>query len=163
MRPRRQPGAKNVDDASLILTCSKCLTKNRIPSERAGDDPTCGTCGTALLDGGIVHLTDANFKQVTEMSDIPVLVDFWAPWCGPCRSMEPQFEQAARELKGKALLVKIDIDQNARSSLRYRVRSIPTVIKLDKGVEVGRTTGAVSSAEIVVLANKASAAKPAAA
>ncbi len=152
-----------MDDASLILTCPKCLTKNRIPPERAGDDPTCGNCGNALLDGAVVHLTDANFKQVTEMSDIPVLVDFWAPWCGPCKMMEPQFEKAARELKGKALLVKVDIDENARSSVRYRIKSIPTVVKLDKGVEVGRTRGAVSAAEIVALAKEASAPKPAAA
>jgi thioredoxin 2 len=148
-----------MDDASLILTCPTCLTKNRIPAERAGDEPTCGKCGKALLDGGVIHLTDANFKQVTEMSDIPVLVDFWAPWCGPCKAMAPQFEKAARELKGRALLVKVDIDQNARSSVRYRIKSIPTVVKLDKGVEVGRTHGAVSAAEIIALAERSAASR----
>ena len=105
-----------------------------------------------LLDGHPVELTDANFDQVVAASELPVVVDFWAPWCGPCRQMAPQFEQAAGSLKGKALLVKVNSDDNPRTAGRFGIRSIPTLLKLRGGAEVARVAGARPAAQIVQFA-----------
>jgi thioredoxin 2 len=139
--------------ASLFITCPHCLAKNRVPRARLAEDPVCGRCQQALLTGEPVALSDANFEQVTRGTELPVLVDFWAPWCGPCRMMGPQFDQAARELKGRALLVKVNSDENPRTSQRFQIRSIPTLVKLKDGVETGRQAGALPTAQIVRLAS----------
>ena len=118
-------------------------------------DPVCGRCGAALLDGRPVELGDAQFDAVTGKTDLPVLVDFWAPWCGPCRTMAPQFEQAAGALKGKALLVKVNSDEAPRLAARYAIRSIPTLVKLHRGREVARRSGALPAAEITRWASTA--------
>ena len=138
--------------SSTHVSCPHCAATNRIPTERLGDDPVCGRCGEALLDGQPVELSDANFDKVVAASDLPVVVDFWAPWCGPCRQMAPQFEQAARTLKGKALFVKLNSDDNPRTSERFSVRSIPTLIKLQRGNEVARVAGARPAGQIVQFA-----------
>ena len=138
--------------SSTHVSCPHCAATNRIPTERLGDDPVCGRCGKALLDGQPVELSDANFDKVVAASDLPVVVDFWAPWCGPCRQMAPQFEQAARTLKGKALFVKLNSDDNPRTSERFSVRSIPTLIKLQRGNEVARVAGARPAGQIVQFA-----------
>jgi thioredoxin len=109
----------------------------------------CGRCGQPLLDGRPLALTDADFERVTARTELPVIVDLWAPWCGPCRSMAPAFEQAARELKGRALLVKVDTDANPHTAARFQVRSIPTLLKLQQGREVARISGAMPAAQIV--------------
>jgi thioredoxin 2 len=132
--------------------CPHCAATNRIPTERLVDDPVCGRCGQALLSGQPVELNDANFDKVVAASDLPVVVDFWAPWCGPCRQMAPQFEQAARTLKGKALFVKLNSDDNPRTSSRFGVRSIPTLVKLRRGDEVARVAGARPAGQIVQFA-----------
>ncbi len=138
--------------SSTHVACPHCAATNRIPSERLGDDPVCGRCGQALLSGQPVELNDANFDKVVAASDLPVVVDFWAPWCGPCRQMAPQFEQAARTLKGKAVFVKLNSDDNPRISARFGVRSIPTLVKLQKGNEVARVAGARPAGQIVQFA-----------
>jgi thioredoxin 2 len=112
----------------------------------------CGRCGQPLLDGRPVELSDAHFDRVVERSDLPVVVDFWAPWCGPCRQMAPQFEQAANTLKGRALLVKVNSDDNPRTASRFGIRSIPTLVRLDRGREVGRVAGARPAGQIVQFA-----------
>jgi len=134
------------------VVCAHCGTTNRIPGARLGDDPVCGRCGQALLDGTPVELSDANFDQVVSRSDLPVVVDFWAPWCGPCRQMAPQFAQAAGSLKGRALLVKVNSDDNPRTASRFGVRSIPTLVRLDHGREVSRVAGARPAGQIVQFA-----------
>ena len=134
------------------VACRHCGAVNRIPAARLVDDPVCGRCGRALLDGQPVELSDANFDQVVERSDLPVVVDFWAPWCGPCRQMAPQFEQAAGTLKGRALLVKVNSDDNPRTASRFGVRSIPTLVKLQHGREVARVAGARPAGQIVQFA-----------
>jgi thioredoxin 2 len=134
------------------IACAHCAATNRIPTERLGDDPVCGRCGKALLDGQPVELGDADFDKIVAASDLPVVVDFWAPWCGPCRQMAPQFEQAARTLKGKALFVKLNSDDNPRISARFGVRSIPTLVKLQRGNEVARVAGARPAGQIVQFA-----------
>ena len=138
--------------SSTHVACPHCAATNRIPSERLGDDPVCGRCGQALLSGQPVELNDANFDKVVAASDLPVVVDFWAPWCGPCRQMAPQFEQAARTLKGKAVFVKLNSDDNPRTAARFGVRSIPTLVKLQRGDEVARVAGARPAGQIVQFA-----------
>ena len=134
------------------VVCPHCAATNRVPEERLGDDPVCGRCGKPLLDGHPVELSDANFDQVVAASELPVVVDFWAPWCGPCRQMAPQFEQAAGSLKGKALLVKVNSDDNPRTASRFGIRSIPTLLKLQRGQEVARVAGARPAGQIVQFA-----------
>jgi thioredoxin 2 len=140
------------DTRTTHVACPHCGATNRVPAARLGDDPVCGRCSKPLLDGQPVELSDANFDQVVERSDLPVVVDFWAPWCGPCRQMAPQFEQAARTLKGKALLVKVNSDDNPRTSARFGIRSIPTLVKLSHGTEVSRVAGARPAGQIVQFA-----------
>ncbi|WP_028996933.1 thioredoxin TrxC [Azohydromonas australica] len=134
---------------STHVACPHCAALNRIPSARLAEDPVCGRCGQALLDGRPLALTDADFERVVARTELPVIVDLWAPWCGPCRSMAPAFEQAARELKGRALLVKVDTDANPHTAARFQVRSIPTLLKLQQGREVARLSGAMPAAQIV--------------
>lgn len=133
----------------MLITCIHCQTKNRVPEERATEDPVCGRCGKALLSGEVVALNEASFDAVVEGSDLPVLVDFWAPWCGPCRMMAPQFEDAARRLKGRALLVKVNSDEAPRLSQRFAIRSIPTLIQFRRGQELQRLSGALQSSQII--------------
>ncbi len=99
-----------------------------------------------------MELTDGNFEQVVAGSELPVVVDFWAPWCGPCRQMAPQFAQAAGALKGRALLVKVNSDDNPQTASRFGIRSIPTLVRLDRGREVARIAGARPAGQIVQFA-----------
>jgi thioredoxin 2 len=134
------------------VPCPACGATNRVPSARLGDDPVCGRCGAALLSGEPVELTDANFERVAAASGLPVVVDFWAPWCGPCRTMAPQFAQAAAQLKGRALFVKVNSDDNPNTASRYGIRSIPTLVKLRAGREVERLSGAMPAAQVAAWA-----------
>jgi thioredoxin 2 len=136
----------------LHLPCAHCGATNRVPAERLADDPVCGRCGQALASGEPVALTDANFDAYVAAAGLPVLVDFWAPWCGPCRAMAPAFAQAAKTLQGRALLVKVDSDQSPKTAARFAIRSIPTLVRLDHGKEVARQSGAVPAGVIVGMA-----------
>jgi len=139
-----------MDKPSRIhVVCAHCGAKNRVPAERLADRPDCGRCGLPLLAGEPVELTDDNFEAVTSGTELPVVVDFWAPWCGPCRAMAPQFAQAASSLRGRALLAKVNSDDNPRAAARFGIRSIPTLVRLEAGREVARQSGAVPAAQIV--------------
>lgn len=133
----------------MLVVCVPCGATNRVPADRARDNPVCGRCGKALLDGRPVELGDADFDAVVSRTEIPLVVDFWAPWCGPCRQMAPQFEAAARQLQGRALFAKVNSDANPRLSSRFAIRSIPTLLLLRGGAEVRRQPGAVTAPQIV--------------
>src|SRR3954447_24895009 len=107
----------------MLIVCTRCHATNRVPEGRTAEDPVCGKCGAELLPAAPVELDDASFEAVVCRTEIPVVVDFWAGWCGPCRMMEPHFKQAASRLKGRALLAKVNSDDNPKTSTRFGIRS----------------------------------------
>jgi thioredoxin 2 len=129
----------------LLLACPRCLTANRVPVRRLDDDPKCGKCGARLLDSKPVALTDATFEPFVERSDLPVVVDFWAAWCAPCRAMAPAFEQLAGEMKTQVRFAKLDTEQAQGVAARFGIRSIPTMILFRGGRELVRTAGAMDA------------------
>ena len=132
-------------DAQHHIACPHCDAVNRIPAQRLGDGPKCGKCGKPLFEGMPAALTDANFATHVERSSLPVVVDFWAPWCGPCRMMAPHFEQAARQLEPNVRFAKLNTDDNPQTAGRFGIRSIPTLILFRDGAEVARQAGALDS------------------
>ena len=141
-----------MNDTRLLLPCPHCQAKNRLPAARIDEAPNCGKCGQPLLQGQPLDLDDGNFDAVVGSTRLPVLVDFWAAWCGPCQMMAPAFKQAAAQVQGRALLVKVNSDDSPGLSQRYGIRSIPTLLRLQGGREVARQSGAVPASAIVALA-----------
>ena len=133
------------------LACLSCGQANRVAATRLTSAPKCGTCGAALADGRVAELDPATLARAIG-DDLPLLVDFWAPWCGPCRMMAPQFAQAARELAPKVRLAKIDTQQYPQESARRGIRGIPLLILFHRGREIGRLSGARPAAEIAAFA-----------
>jgi len=125
------------------VACPQCFSENRIPTERIDQHPKCGRCGTELLAGKPVALNDGNFDAFTKPEGLPVVVDFWAAWCGPCRQMAPAFEQAAAQLATRVRFAKVDTDAAQQVAARFGIRSIPTLILFQGGREVRRVSGAM--------------------
>jgi thioredoxin 2 len=134
---------------ALHLVCPHCSTVNRLPAERLDQSPQCGQCHRPLFDGHPAELTAASFDKHIQRNDIPVLVDFWAPWCGPCRMMAPQFVQAASLLEPRIRLVKLNTEAEQMLGARYGIRSIPTLALFHGGREIARQAGAMGSQDIV--------------
>ena len=141
-----------MESDSLHVACAHCAATNRVPVARLAEDPVCGRCGKPLLDGRPIELTDANFDAVTHRTELPMLVDFWAPWCGPCRAMAPQFERASQQLKGRVVFAKVNSDENPATARRFGIRGIPTLVRLEAGRELARQAGALQAAQIVSFA-----------
>jgi thioredoxin 2 len=133
---------------TLNAVCPHCRAVNRIPSGRRDEGPNCGRCGESLFPGKPLTLGAGDWDRYTTRNDLPVLVDFWAPWCGPCRTMAPQFEQAARQLAGRVQFAKVDTDAEPELAGRFAIRSIPTLVLLQGGREVRRTSGALSASQL---------------
>ncbi len=131
------------------ITCLDCGQVNRVPAARLTDAPKCGTCGAALMPAKAVEIDLATLQKAARNDDLPLVVDFWAPWCGPCRMMAPEFSKAASMLAGQARLVKVNTEADPQAGAAYAIRGIPTMVAFKGGRERTRQSGAMQAPAIV--------------
>ncbi len=140
---------------ALVISCAACGELNRVPIARIGDVPVCASCRERLLDRDPTDVEARVLERAIARSDLPVVIDFWAPWCGPCRTMAPQYAEAARRLKGRALTLKLDTEQHPDIGARFGIRSIPTLAVFHRGQELARQSGALPADRIVAFVQSA--------
>lgn len=134
------------------VSCTACAAVNRVPSSRLADAPICGRCKAALFTAAPIELDQAAFGRFLADNDLPILVDFWAPWCGPCVQMAPTFHAAAAKLEPRMRLVKLDTEQSPQLSAQLNIRSIPTLAVFVKGREISRQSGALPGPQLMQFA-----------
>ena len=134
---------------TLVIACPVDGALNRVPRARLDDKPKCGTCHSPLFQGKAINLTDASFDAYALKSDLPLVIDFWASWCQPCRVMSPNFEAAATRLEPRVRMAKLDVDAANATAERYRISGIPSLVMIHKGREIERTSGAMPTEAIV--------------
>ncbi|MEZ5534748.1 MAG: thioredoxin TrxC [Thiolinea sp.] len=132
----------------MHIVCPHCHKTNRVPEEKTSGNPHCGACNQPLFTGQPVEFNLAQLQRHVQKSEVPLLVDFWAPWCGPCRQMAPAFAQAASELEPAVRLAKVNTEADQQAGMVYGIRSIPTMILFKGGQEAGRISGAMGAQQI---------------
>jgi thioredoxin 2 len=139
---------------TVFIACPHCNTTNRVVEARLADGATCGSCGKALFPEKPIELTGANFDRQVSKTALPLVVDFWAPWCGPCRMMAPAFEQAAAQLGPRVRLAKLNTEEAPEIAARFGIRSIPTLVAFREGREVARQSGALALPQLMQWVNR---------
>ena len=135
------------------IVCPHCNGTNRIPTGKIPEEAKCGRCKQSILDTKPIELNTDNLEQHLQKNDIPVLIDFWAPWCGPCKIMGPNFEQASRSFKGRVRFAKINTEDQQSLGGHYNIRSIPTLVLFKGGKEVDRVSGALDANQLIAWIN----------
>lgn len=131
----------------MLIRCPHCNQTNRVPEDRLHEQPSCGACGK-ILTNGVHALDEAGLSALIQSSSLPVIVDFWAPWCGPCKMFAPTFAAAANKHGGKLMFAKVDTEEHQALGARFNIRSIPTLAVFHQGKELGRVSGALPPAQL---------------
>ena len=138
----------------MRVICPHCLKVNNIPKKDQYKKANCGGCKSSLLDLNLIDATNQNFDEIVVNSDLPVIIDFWAPWCGPCKMMGPVFKEVSNEYALKALFVKVNTEVEQNLGAKYAIRSIPTLLVMKNGMEIDRVSGAMDKANLKRLVDR---------
>ena len=139
---------------AIELTCPSCGAINRVPDDRLQSRPVCGKCKRVLLDGQLLAASDSSFQRLAERNGLPLVLDFWASWCGPCQQFAPTFQATAKEFATRARFVKVDTERCPQTAARFQIRSIPTLMIIKNGKELARLSGALPKAQFTQWLNQ---------